>query len=163
MKTDPFFEVENPLEERLVKSFFDELPRKPGIYKMYGREENLLYVGKAKDLRNRLFTYRRVNSQKFTPLYFQLELNHDKQLLLRDYLQGISDKLLDAVIGQHIQHNRLEKFIGKLILKDMESLRRFFHSAPRRNYEIREKLELKEKLIPQEKLDDYLVRLAFME
>lgn len=283
MKTDPFFEIQNPLEERLGKSFFDGLPKTPGVYKMYGCKESLLYVGKAKNLRSRLFTYRRVNnknssrkvrklvqmvrrialeqlpteekallrenklirthrppfnrakkapetyyyvsavpedkfvmfqlsmqlpkvdteytygafkghgrvrravgallrqlyitthrldtpfdllgqlSQKFTPLYFQLELSREKQLLLRDYLQGITDELLDAVIDQHIQHNRLEKFIGKLILKDMEALRRFFHSAPRRNYEIREKLELKEKLIPQGKLDDYLVRLAFME
>lgn len=283
MKTDFLFEVQNPLEERLGKSFFDELPKTPGVYKMYGCKESLLYVGKAKNLRNRLFTYRRVNSknssrkvrklvqmvwgmeleqlpteekallrenelirihrppfnrakkapetyyyvsavpvdnvvtfqlsmqppetdteytygafkghgrvrravgallrqlyiimhrldtpfdlpgllsQKFTPLYFQVELNHDKQVLLRDYLQGISDELLDTAIDDHIQNNRLEEFIGKLILKDMEALRRFFRSALRRNYEIREKLELKEKLIPQEELDDYLVRLAFME
>lgn len=283
MKTDFLFDVQNPLEERLGKSFFDELPKTPGVYKMYGRKKSLLYVGKAKNLRSRLFTYRRVNnknssrkvrrlvqmvrnieleqlpseekallrenelirlhrppfnrakkapetyyyvsavpknkvvsfrlrmqipeehtehtygafkgharvrralgallrqlyiityglntpfdlpgqlSQKFTPLYYQLELNRDNQLLVRDYLQGVSDELLDSVIDDHIQHNRLEKFIGKLILRDMEALRWFYSGCTHRNFEIREKLELKEKLIPQEKLDDYLVRLAFME
>jgi excinuclease UvrABC nuclease subunit len=55
------FEHCNPIENRMGKSFFDELPTKPGVYKMYGRSEELLYVGKAKDLRNRLFTYRRAN------------------------------------------------------------------------------------------------------
>ncbi|MDZ7660020.1 nucleotide excision repair endonuclease [Fodinibius sp.] len=53
------FEHYNPIEKRLEKSFFEELPTEPGVYKMYGRSGDLLYVGKAKDLRNRLFTYRR--------------------------------------------------------------------------------------------------------
>lgn len=60
---DPLlFETGNPLEERLGKDFFDALPTCPGVYKMYSREEMLLYVGKAKNLRRRLFTYRRVTS-----------------------------------------------------------------------------------------------------
>ncbi|GAA5522175.1 nucleotide excision repair endonuclease [Aliifodinibius salicampi] len=283
MKTDSLFEAQNPLEERLGKSFFDELPKTSGVYKMYGCKKSLLYVGKAKNLRSRLFTYRRVNndnssrkvrrlvrlvrqialeelpseekallrenelirrhrppfnrakktpetyyyvsavpknkvvtfqlrmhlpeehteytygafkghgrvrramgallrqlyitthglntpfdlpgqlSQKFTPMYFQLELNRDKQLLVRDYLQGLSDELLYVVIDDHIQNNRLEEFIGKLILKDMEALRWFYGGCTHRNFEIREKLNLDDELIPQEKLDDYLVRLAFME
>ena len=53
------FEHYNPIENRLGKSFFEELPRKPGVYKMYSGSGGLLYVGKAKDLRNRLLTYRR--------------------------------------------------------------------------------------------------------
>ena len=32
-------------------------PHAPGIYKMYDRDENLLYVGKARDLYNRLHQY----------------------------------------------------------------------------------------------------------
>ena len=53
------FEHYNPIEKRLGKDFFDELPTWAGIYKMYGQTNELLYVGKAKNLRNRLFTYRR--------------------------------------------------------------------------------------------------------
>lgn len=59
MKQQRLFEHYNPMEERLSKEFFNELPAKAGIYKMYGAGEDLLYVGKAKNLRNRLFTYRR--------------------------------------------------------------------------------------------------------
>ena len=58
------FAAANPLEERLGKAFFDALPTVPGVYRMYSREGNLLYVGKAKDLRKRLFTYRRVKKGK---------------------------------------------------------------------------------------------------
>lgn len=53
------FEHYNPIENRVGKLFFEELSTKPGVYKIYGRSEDLLYVGKAKNLRNRLFSYRR--------------------------------------------------------------------------------------------------------
>lgn len=38
---------------------FEEIPREPGIYRFYDKENVLLYVGKAKNLRHRLFTYKR--------------------------------------------------------------------------------------------------------
>ena len=60
METLRLFNSQNPLEGRLGKVFFDELPIKPGVYRMYGRAGRLLYLGKAKNLRSRLFTYRRV-------------------------------------------------------------------------------------------------------
>lgn len=54
----------NPLVERIGPDFFEELPREPGVYRMMGPEGSLLYVGKAKDLRNRLLTYRRARTGK---------------------------------------------------------------------------------------------------
>ena len=57
------FNYFNPLEERLGTAFWDELPKTAGVYKMYSSNRQLLYVGKAKNLRNRLLTYRRVNTQ----------------------------------------------------------------------------------------------------
>jgi len=61
----------------------------------------------------------------------------------------------------HYRNNRLEPFIGKLILKDMKALRWFYEGAARRNFKIRNKLYLEDPLIPQDKLDNYLVKLAF--
>lgn len=50
------------LEERLGADMFKKLPSVPGIYQFYDRYDRLLYVGKAKDLRKRLFTYKRAKA-----------------------------------------------------------------------------------------------------
>ena len=48
------------------KAFLKNVPHKPGVYRMIGVRDEILYVGKAKDLRNRLgsyFTGKLVNSR----------------------------------------------------------------------------------------------------
>ncbi|MBL9128437.1 MAG: GIY-YIG nuclease family protein [Verrucomicrobiales bacterium] len=52
-----------PLVERLGEDFFREVPRRPGVYRMYDADGTLVYVGKAADLRARLGSYRRTNGQ----------------------------------------------------------------------------------------------------
>ncbi len=47
-----------PLDDRLGGSFFRQIPHQPGVYRMFGAEGRLLYVGKAGDLRQRLTSYR---------------------------------------------------------------------------------------------------------
>ncbi len=42
------------------KSFFDKsinLPELPGVYKFYNSEEEIIYIGKAKNLKNRVKSY----------------------------------------------------------------------------------------------------------
>jgi excinuclease ABC subunit C len=39
------------------KEYVKTLPRRPGVYRMYGPERQLLYVGKARNLRDRVGTY----------------------------------------------------------------------------------------------------------
>jgi hypothetical protein len=50
---------ENPLRQILTKERMAEVPKRPGVYFFYGDEGKLLYVGKAKDLRTRILSYRR--------------------------------------------------------------------------------------------------------
>lgn len=50
------------LKERLGTQYFDNIPTTPGIYRFYDKNDVLLYVGKAKNLRNRLFSYKRAKS-----------------------------------------------------------------------------------------------------
>jgi hypothetical protein len=49
----------NPLRERFTREFMRTIPKTPGVYTFYGEGRRLLYVGKAKELRTRLLSYRR--------------------------------------------------------------------------------------------------------
>jgi len=284
----------NPLEERIGKDFFDNLPKKPGVYVMYGRRGMLLYVGKAKNLRNRIFTYRRVTSShrsrktkrlvrmthqieitickdeesalleenrqirkyrpefnrakkspetyyylvftaepeaqqwtlhlsmhqptddtifnnstygafkghrtvrsgvgallrllytiensierpfdfpgiltnKLTPLRYVLSTKKGLTLTspfrkaVRSYLGGSSLRLFELLVDIISQRDLLHKPIGRIILKDLESMRKFYDRCTNRNYLLIDILSLPRNPIPQHKLDDYLIQAAFKE
>lgn len=277
----------NPLEERLGEDFFDALPREPGIYKMYGRKGELLYVGKAKNLRNRIFTYRRakvgrvsrktvrlirkvhnielerckdekaallkenelirlerpefnrakkapetyyfihlgeednewtfrlnmreqtdgkkewlsfgafkghslvrrslggllrllyimeyridsthllppVLLKNLTPMNYRLPLSAKDPAteydMIQSLLSGSSDQFFERC-SEYLGNDDLhEKHIGKLILEDMEVVKQFYEKSCRKNFEIAERFNLASHIIPQKKLDDYLIELHF--
>jgi excinuclease UvrABC nuclease subunit len=279
------FEDYNPIEHRLGKAFFEGLPTSPGIYKMYGKSEGLLYVGKAKNLRNRLFTYRRAKmgktsrkrirlirmtynikieicksekealllenklirkhqpefnhakkqpetyyfvglnyqeqsiafrlqmekpdtdyvfgafkghrlvrksiggsirtlyilehdvssvfqmpsilTQKLTPMQYDLPLASTKSLVrhtwpkLLNFLRGENTLHIDQLLDLCQDRELLESFLGSMILDDMKSLKWFYERCSSRNYQISQQLELESPVIPQQKLDDYLIEWVF--
>lgn len=53
-----------PLVERLGADFFRQLPKRPGVYLMRDHTEAIVYVGKAKNLRQRLSSYRVANPDR---------------------------------------------------------------------------------------------------
>jgi predicted GIY-YIG superfamily endonuclease len=53
-----------PLDRRLGGKFFRNAPRRPGVYLMKDAHDKLLYVGKAKDLKQRLGNYRIANPDR---------------------------------------------------------------------------------------------------
>jgi predicted GIY-YIG superfamily endonuclease len=53
-----------PLDGRLGGKFFRNAPRRPGVYLMKDAQDKLLYVGKAKDLKQRLNNYRIANPDR---------------------------------------------------------------------------------------------------
>jgi excinuclease UvrABC nuclease subunit len=53
-----------PLDERLGRKFFRNAPKRPGVYLMRDAADNVLYVGKAKNLQQRLRNYRIANPDR---------------------------------------------------------------------------------------------------
>ena len=53
-----------PLDRRLGRQFFREAPQRPGVYVMKDARDQILYVGKAKDLKQRLGHYRVANPDR---------------------------------------------------------------------------------------------------
>jgi excinuclease UvrABC nuclease subunit len=58
------FPPPRPLVERLGKEFFQALPEQPGVYFFCGEKSGVLYIGKAKNLRKRLNSYRVSNPER---------------------------------------------------------------------------------------------------
>jgi excinuclease UvrABC nuclease subunit len=52
------FATRSVLCERFTPAFFRSIPRRPGVYLMSDEQNRIIYVGKAKDLRARLGSYR---------------------------------------------------------------------------------------------------------
>jgi len=59
-----FWPDPQPLVERLGRDFFRTLPERPGVYFMRGAGGTVLYVGKAKNLRQRLGSYRAASPER---------------------------------------------------------------------------------------------------
>jgi len=59
-----FWPDAQPLMERLGGDFFRELPETPGVYRMEDESQNVLYIGKAKNLRRRVGSYRVANPER---------------------------------------------------------------------------------------------------
>lgn len=61
-----------PLVERLGRRFFRQAPRRPGVYKMHDAADNVVYVGKAINLRQRLASYRIASPERLPQRHLRM-------------------------------------------------------------------------------------------
>ena len=66
------FEPEKPLVTRLGKHFFKTIPKEAGVYLMKNAAGKIVYVGKAKNLRQRLRSYRVANPERLSRRHLRL-------------------------------------------------------------------------------------------
>lgn len=58
-----------------LNQILQNLPKKPGVYRFYNFSKDLLYIGKAKNLKNRVSSYfaKNVHSERITLMISQIE------------------------------------------------------------------------------------------
>jgi len=66
------FPPPQPLVDRFGRQFFRSIPEAPGVYFLCGDEAGVLYVGKAKNLRRRLSSYRSAHPERLARRIFRL-------------------------------------------------------------------------------------------
>lgn len=66
------FPPAKPLVERFGREFFRQLTERPGVYLMWDAQEKILYVGKAKNLKQRLNCYRVANPDRMARRHLRM-------------------------------------------------------------------------------------------
>ena len=73
MNLDLFKPISETQKERVNMAMLEKPPHSPGVYTMYGTKDEVLYVGKAKDLFKRVTSYRYSKSKKVQSMIAQVE------------------------------------------------------------------------------------------
>ena len=55
-----------PTSKEVLKDFFQDIPKEPGIYKFLNARKLPIYIGKAKNLKNRVPSYYQDSKDKTT-------------------------------------------------------------------------------------------------
>ena len=73
MNLDLFKPLSETQKERVNMAMLEKPPHSPGVYTMYGTKDEVLYIGKAKDLFKRVTSYRYSKSKKVQSMIAHVE------------------------------------------------------------------------------------------
>src|SRR5690606_29416295 len=85
-------------EKDQLKDTIRELPDKPGIYKFYNKQKELLYVGKAKSVRKRVSSY-----------FTKLSGLDNKTKRLVSQIDSVEFTIVDSEFDAYLLENNLIK------------------------------------------------------
>ena len=96
-----------------IKEELDKLPKKPGVYLMHDKDDNIIYVGKAKNLFNRVRSYFRIMNNR-TPKIERMISQIDRF----EYI--VVDSELEALV---LENNLIKEYNPKYntLLKDSKT------------------------------------------
>lgn len=86
-----------PLKERFGAAFFRGIPKVPGVYRMFGEHDELLYVGQSANLHDRLGSYRHVHPDR----------DSRKTVRLVHLLRRIEWEVCDSAVSAVLRENEL--------------------------------------------------------
>ena len=86
-----------PLTERFGTAFFRGIPKVPGVYRMFGEHDELLYVGQSANLHDRLGSYRQVHPDR----------DSRKTNRLVHLVRRIEWEVSDSPVGAVLRENEL--------------------------------------------------------
>ena len=92
----------------IIKSYFSNAPELPGVYRMLDADGNILYIGKAKNLKNRLSQY-------------ILELTHKNRImvsLVRSVEYSVTDSESSALLLEGQLIKKFKPKFNELIIGD---------------------------------------------
>ncbi len=94
------------------ESFLPTLSKRPGVYQMYDADGQLLYVGKAKNLRNRVSSYFRASGLEAKTMAMVAKIN--------DIQVTVLDSEIEALL---LEHNLIKKHqpVYNILLRDDKS------------------------------------------
>ena len=149
------------------KDFLKTVPQHPGVYRMYNEQSDVIYVGKAKDLKKRLSSYFRakVDSEKTKALVSNiahidvtvthsetealiLEHNYIKQYLPKYNVLLRDDKSYPYIFISNHKHPRLSIYRGAKKRKG-----EYFGPFPDSG-SVRQTLHLLQKILPMRQCED---------
>ena len=93
--------ISSDLGKEVIKKELPLIPKLPGVYRMLNSKNEILYVGKAKNLPNRLKSYVAEKNQK---VKFNLEVNYEDK-------KPSNDKDLKSIVN----YAKIVRLIKKLI------------------------------------------------
>jgi excinuclease ABC subunit C len=98
--------------QKYLREKIKEAPKKPGIYQFFGKNDQILYIGKAKNLYNRLKNY--LDTKNLTTRITKMTLNAEKLEVI------LTNNEIEALL---LECNLIKKYKPKynILLKDSKS------------------------------------------